>query len=100
MLTSFDPPDDEEFARAIDAELTHVLTRLQGRPALALVCGSSEAYQQAAMYGQEPGSWHSPVLESTIPAVVERTLPGVAYIPSSPIGGLLPFEPSVGVAHY
>ena len=100
MLASFDPPDDDEFAAAIEAELTQVLGRLQGRPALAIVCGGNETYQQAAMYGLRPGSWESDVLEKTIPQVVELTLPGVPYIASSPIGGRLPFEPSSGVAHY
>lgn len=100
MLAGFDPPEDEAFARAIEDEATQVFTRLQGRPALALVCGSTETYQRAAMFGLAPGSWESTVLEETIPAVVERVLPGVTYIPSSPVGGVLPFEPAVGVAHY
>jgi beta-mannosidase len=100
MLAGLDPPADDEFAQAIDAEVTQVLTQLQGRPALALVCGSSETYQRAAMFGLQPGAWESAVLEETIPAVVERVLPGTPYIPSSPIGGVLPFEPAVGVAHY
>ncbi len=100
MLASADPPDTEEFAESIEAELAQVLATLQGRPALAIVCGSSETYQQAAMYGLEPGSWQSTVLEKTIPAIVDRTLPDVPYVASSPIGGTLPFEPSVGVGHY
>jgi beta-mannosidase len=100
MLAAFDPPETEEFAGAIAAEVTQVLTGLAGRPALALVCGSSETYQRAAMFGLEPASWSSTVLEETIPAVVERVLPGTAYIASSPIGGVLPFEPATGVAHY
>jgi beta-mannosidase len=100
MLAGLDPPADEEFAQAIDAEVTQVLTPLQGRPALALVCGSSETYQRAAMFGLQPGAWESAVLEETIPAAVARVLPGLPYIPSSPIGGVLPFEPAVGVAHY
>ena len=100
MLASFDPPDDADFTRLVERELHQVFTLLQGRPALALVCGSSETYQQAAMYGRELGSWASPILEETIPAIVERALPGVPYIASSPIGGQLPFDPTVGVAHY
>jgi beta-mannosidase len=100
MLAACDPPETGDFAGAIAAEMTQVLTALQGRPALALVCGSSETYQRAAMFGLAPGSWSSTVLEETIPAVVERVLPGTTYIPSSPIGGVLPFEPAAGVAHY
>jgi beta-mannosidase len=100
MLAAFDPPEDDDFARAIAAEVAQVLAPLQGRPALALVCGSSETYQRAAMFGLAPGSWESTVLEETIPAVVERVVPGITYIPSSPIGGVLPFEPATGVAHY
>jgi beta-mannosidase len=100
MLASSDPPDDEAFTHAVETEVAQVLTRLQGRPALALVCGSSETYQQAAMNGLEPGSWTSALLEDAIRGVVERTLPGVAYLASSPIGGELPFDPSVGASHY
>jgi beta-mannosidase len=100
MLASFDPPDDAGFAAEIEGEIAQVFHGLQGRPALALVCGSSETYQQASMFGLEPGSWESPVLEQTIPAVLECVLPGVPYIASSPIGGQLPFDPSAGVAHY
>ena len=100
MLAGFDPPEDDDFAGAIALEMTQVLTALQGRPALALVCGSSETYQRAAMFGLAPESWKSTLLEETIPAIVERVLPGITYIPSSPIGGVLPFEPATGVAHY
>jgi hypothetical protein len=75
MLAGLDPPPVDEFAHAIDAEVTQVLTRLQGRPAARLVCGSSETYQRAAMFGLQPGTWESAVLEETIPAVVERVLP-------------------------
>jgi len=42
MLASFDPPDDADFVAALEEELTQVFARLQGRPALALVCGSNE----------------------------------------------------------
>jgi beta-mannosidase len=100
MLASFDPPEDDEFVTGLEHELTKVFTSLQGRPALALVCGSSETYQQAAMFGLDLESWRSKVLDDVIPAVVARSLPETPYVASSPSGGVLPFDPSVGVAHY
>ena len=100
MLASFDPPDDDDFARARSTPSSPRCSRgLQGRPALALVCGSSETYQQAAMYGLEPGSWESRVLEETIPAVVERHAAGrPVHRRRARSAAQLPFEPSVGVA--
>ncbi len=100
MLASVDPPDDDAFVADLDHELTQVLRNLQGRPALALVCGSNESYQQAALFGLDCDTWNTRVLEEAVPAAVARTVPGTPYIASSPIGGDLPFDPSVGVAHY
>jgi beta-mannosidase len=100
MLASFDPPEEPAFVAGLDIELRQVLGALQGRPALAVVCGSADTYQQPAMYGLSSDRWHSPLLEETIPALVEQLLPGIPYVPSSPIGGALPFDPDQGVAAY
>ena len=100
MLAGFDPPEEPAFVENLGVELRQQLGQLQGRPSLGVVCGSSETYQQAAMYGVPRDGWYSPILEETIPAVVGEILPGVPYVASSPSGGDLPFEPSQGVAHY
>ncbi|MGH2863709.1 MAG: glycosyl hydrolase 2 galactose-binding domain-containing protein [Solirubrobacteraceae bacterium] len=100
MLASVDPPEDADFVDGIEHELRQVLGLAQGRPALGVVCGSSETYQQAAMLGLPPDRWRSSLLEQSIPALVADVLPGVPYVPSSPSGGVLPFDVDSGVAHY
>ena len=100
MLAGFDPPEEPEFVESIRNEVTQQLVRLQGRPSLAVVCGSSETHQQAAMFGLSSDRWYSPLLEETIPTLVHDALPGVPYVVSSPTGGDLPFEPGQGIAHY
>ncbi|MGD0748798.1 MAG: glycoside hydrolase family 2 protein [Acidimicrobiales bacterium] len=100
MLAGFDPPEDPAFVESLRLELTQQLGRLQGHPSLAVVCGSSETHQQAAMFGLSPDRWRSVLLEETIPAIAAVIVPDVPYVVSSPSGGDLPFEPGQGVAHY
>ena len=52
------------------------------------------------MFGLPSDRWHSPLLEETIPALVDGIVPDVPYMVSSPTGGDLPFEPGQGIAHY
>jgi beta-mannosidase len=100
MLAGFDPPEEPDFVESVRVELSQELQKLQGRPSLAIVCGSSEMQQQAAMFGLTHERYQSPVLEETIPTLVDDLLPGMPYVASSPTGGELPFEPGAGVAHY
>jgi beta-mannosidase len=100
MLAGFDPPEEPEFVESLRVELNQQLGRLQSRPSLTVVCGSSETHQQAAMFGLPRERWRSPLLEETIPAIVSEIVPDVPYVVSSPSGGDLPFEPGQGVSHY
>lgn len=100
MLAGADPPEEPEFVENLRVELTQQLGRLQGRPSLAVVCGSSETHQQAAMFGLPRDRFRSPLLEETIPAIAREIVPDVPYVVSSPSGGDLPFEPGQGIAHY
>lgn len=100
MLAGFDPPEEQDFVESVRLEVSQELHRLQGRPSLAVVCGSSEMHQQAAMFGLSRERYHSPLVEETVPALVQEVLPGMPYVVSSPTGGELPFEPGEGVAHY
>ncbi len=100
MLASVDPPDDPAFVASLEAELRQQFGALQGRPALAVACGSSETYQQASMYGLSPERYESDVLEQAIPRILDSVIPHVPYVPSSPSGGTPPFRPDTGVAHY
>jgi beta-mannosidase len=100
MLAGFDPPEAPEFVENVREEVAQELARLQGRPSLTVVCGSSETHQQAAMYGLPDDRWRSPLLEETLPTLVHQMVPGVPYVVSSPTGGDLPFQPDQGLAHY
>ena len=100
MIAGYDPPEDPEFEDGLVAELSLQLGALRSHPSLAVVCGSSDCEQQAAMFGLPPDRRRSRVLDETIPGVVDRVLPGVPYVTSAPSGGELPFDPAVGVATY
>jgi beta-mannosidase len=100
MLYTVDPPDDPAFWSLFEPELRQVFGGLNGRPSLAVACGGSEIYQQAAFFGLPAGSWMSPVLEEQIPALLDEIVPRVAYLPSTPSGGELPFHPNAGTSHY
>jgi beta-mannosidase len=100
MLAGFDPPEEPDFVESVRVEVSQELHKLQGRPSVTVVCGSSEMHQQAAMFGLPRERYHSVLLEETIPALVDDVLPGMPYVVSSPTGGELPFEPGEGVAHY
>jgi beta-mannosidase len=100
MLSTVDPPDDAEFWVGYERELRQVFGALQGRPSLAVACGGTEIYQQAAMFGLPIDSWRSTVLEETVPALLAELLPDVPYTPTTPFGGELPFQPDTGTSHY
>jgi beta-mannosidase len=100
MFANLDPPDDEAWLAGVDAELRAQLGALQGRPALAVVCGGSEVEQQAAMVGLPAEGRAMPLFEVRVPKVLDELALGVPYVPSSPTGGDLPFRTSTGVAHY
>jgi beta-mannosidase len=100
MLASVDPPEDATFLDGLRHELNQVFTGLRAHPALAVVSGSSEIHQQAAMFGVALDGITCTAIDRTIPEVAARLLPGIPYLPSSPTGGDLPFDPSRGVGHY
>lgn len=100
MLTTYDPPSDDEWLDSLRRELTGVLTPLAGRPPVAVISGGSETEQQPAMLGLERVDYDMPSIYQVIPAVVSSVLPGVPYVTSSPSGPGLPTHSSAGVAHY
>ncbi len=100
MIAAFDPPEDGAWLASLAAEMTQVVARAAAHPALAVVCGSSEVHQQAAMLGLPDGGWGSTALDETIPALVEQFAPGTPYVASSPTGGDMPFYPDRGPSHY
>jgi beta-mannosidase len=101
MLANFDyPQGDAGFRAAIKAEAEALLSRTQGSPSLAVLCGGSEVFQQSAMLGAPPEAWSGPVFDEVLPEAVAAYRPDIAYVPNSPSGGPLPFVADKGVTHY
>lgn len=101
MFANFDyPRSDKAFTGHVHAEVEGLIHGVQASPSLAVLCGGSEIYQQAAMLGLPQEFWRGPLTEDVIPAIAERMRPDVPYVPNSPYGGAMPFSPNTGVTHY
>lgn len=101
MLANFDYPQaDPVFRAEIAAEAEAFLDRTQTHPSLAVFCGGSEVFQQAAMLGAPPEVWSGPVFDEILPGALARLRPDIPYVPNSPSGGPLPFSVDRGVSHY
>ena len=101
MFANMDyPADDTAFVQSVETEVTQQLARLGGHPCLAILCGNSEVEQQAAMWGATRDKWAPSLFHERLPAIVERTLPGVPYWPSSAHGGAFPHDVSAGSSSY
>ncbi len=101
MFANMDyPVGDEAFLNNITAEATYQLQRLALHPCVAVYCGSSEIEQQAAMLGMPRELWRNDWFATRLPALCEQHHPTTAYVPSSPSGGVLPFQANAGVSHY
>jgi beta-mannosidase len=101
MLANFDyPQDDTVFVETIRQEAETLLDRTQTAPSLAVLCGGSEVFQQAAMLGAPRDIWSGPVFDTVLPDVIAARRPDIVYVPNSPSGGVLPFVANEGVTHY
>ena len=100
MFANMDYPEDEAFVATVTTEAKQALSRWQGRPALALVCGDSEGAQQAAMWGAPRTSWQRPLFDRHLRGLAGSLLGGVPYCPSSASGGAFPHQPGVGTTSY
>lgn len=101
MLANFDyPHDDAAFGDLLADEIATFLDRTQTSPSLCVLCGGSEAWQQAAMLGFGPSIWRDAFSAETLPALAGRLRPDLVIVPNSPSGGDLPFSTSAGVTHY
>ena len=90
------PWEDETFARDVATEVTQRSQALQSRPSLAVVCGSSEVEQQAAMLGLPPAQ-RSDRSKELLPAdLVRADAPQTVWLPTSPSGGTFPFQVDSG----
>jgi beta-mannosidase len=94
------PADDAEFMRSVQREVQQLLSRLEPRACVAVLCGSSEVEQQIAMLGLPRAQWKPPLFETTLRELAKQGRPEAPYLPSTPTGGALPFQPNSGVTHY
>ncbi len=94
------PVNDEAFAAAARREAAQLLDRVELRASLAVLCGGSEVEQQAAMMGLPREAWSSALFQEILPGATRARRPDVAYVPSTPTGGTLPFQVDTGVSHY
>ncbi len=84
----------------IRREVGEWLASTRTHPCVAVVCGASEAEQQAAMLGATRSEWKQPLFDALIPDLVAVHRPDIAYVSNSPTGGAWPFQPDTGVSHY
>ncbi|MDQ2106646.1 glycoside hydrolase family 2 protein, partial [Azospirillum isscasi] len=100
MFANFDHPADEPFLDGARREAAQILDRVQASPSLAVLCGGSEAEQQAAMLGLPRDRWSQPLFDTVLRDEAARRRPDVPYLANSPTGGPLPFAADAGVTHY
>jgi beta-mannosidase len=101
IFANFDyPAQDEGFASHVQRETEQFLSATQGCPSIAVLCGGSEVYQQAAMLGLSDSSWKSPLFTTLLAGISQSLRPDVPYVENSPVGGAMPFAPNAGVTHY
>ena len=101
MFANMDyPVRDAAFRGAVEQEARYQLGRLQRHACIVAYCGGSEVAQQAAMMGLGAEHWSNAFFDETLPRLCATEHAGVAYFPSSPWGGALPFHVGAGIAHY
>lgn len=100
MFAFVDPPEDPDFHAAVATEVDEAFATMAGHPAMAVVCGSQEVEEIAAMNGLDPRRYDSSVFDKVIPGALERLLPDVPYVTSNPTGGPQPFVMDEGVSQY
>ena len=101
MFSNFDySAGDPDFAAAVECEARQFLRRTSSSPALGVLCGGNEVYQQAAMMGVAEANWRSPLFEELLPRVCAQEREDAVYVVNSPSGGALPFHADAGVSHY
>jgi beta-mannosidase len=99
-FANFDYPADDAFAAAVEREATQFLSRTRRFAALAVLCGGSEAEQQAAMLGLPPDLREQALFMQHLPGIVARERSDVPYVTNSPTGGTWPFSTRTGITHY
>ena len=100
-FANFDyPVHDRTFTQSVAREAHGFLARTQASPALTVLCGGTEIFQQAAMLGLPPQQHADPVFDTLLAKIAGCYQSDVIYVPNSPSGGSLPFCPDTGISHY
>lgn len=101
MFANMDyPVDDEGFNSSIKKEVSQLITRLRKHVCVSIYCGNSEIAQQAAMLSMPQEAWANDFFKSQLPRLCHDHHPTIPYVPSSPVGGNLPFYTDTGISHY
>ena len=100
MFANMDYPRDDGFRASARLEVEQLLERTTQRCSLAVLCGSSELQQQAAMMGRPATDWAHPLFDQEFPELRDRLRPELIYVPSSPCRGDLPMHVGAGPSHY
>ena len=89
-------PAVDTFVENVMQEARYQVTRLRNHPCIALWCGNNEVdeawfnwgYQKALKYTEQDSLelrlGYIDLFEKKLPAVVDRLIPGIPYIPTSP----------------
>ena len=94
------PFADAAFHATCIREVDALVARIGWRPSLAVVCGSSEIEQQVAMLGLPAEIGRVPFFATDVPARLALADCDAIVVPSTPTGGLRPFQTDAGIAHY
>lgn len=101
MFANMDYPNgDAAFASSVREEASQQLERWQARPCLAVLCGNSEAEQQAAMWGAPREAWPQTLFDRELAELAHAHCPDVPYWPSSAHGGAFPHQTNTGTTSY
>ncbi|HEY4067995.1 MAG TPA: glycoside hydrolase family 2 protein [Burkholderiaceae bacterium] len=101
MFANMDYPGaDATFQASVRVEAEQQLARWQARPSLAVICGNSEAEQQAAMWGSPREFWPQPLFDDDLAGFAREWCPEVPYWPSSAHGGAFPHQNNAGTTSY
>jgi beta-mannosidase len=104
-FANFDYPTDAAFTSSVECEAEQFLSRTQRFASLAVLCGGSEADQQAAMLGLPYALRAQKLFTELLPSIVMARRPDVPYVvnsPSAPPGdaSAWPFAAGAGITHY
>ena len=101
MFATFDYPlADEAFVETVTLEAGTEAFRLAAHPSTAVICGSAEHEQQAAMFGVSPSTGYAGELAALLRPRVEASGLDAVWVDSSPSGGDPVIRVDTGIAQY